>query len=226
MPPGLDRYRKMICSGSADFSESHVYPIADVTNPTVLEDVIRHEEVTHGEFGLIYQSQYNTLLVDPIAIPQTGEQGQRQFFPYERVLPTAGNGVVMATIHQGKFVLLKQYRHALRRYQLCLPRGFSEPGADGRENVLRELSEELHAVPLKEPCFLGTIAPDSGLTSRVTEVYQVSIETYRQTHQEGIEETVEVDAAELSRLIKTGAIDDGYTIGAFALWQLSNASAA
>lgn len=226
VPPALNRYRKMICSGSADFSESHVYPIADVTNPTVLEDVIRQEEVTHGEFGLIYQSQYNILLADPIVATNPGKRDLRPFFPYERVLPTAGNGVVMATIHQGKFVLLKQYRHALRRYQLCLPRGFSEPGADGRENVLRELSEELHAVPLKEPCFLGTIAPDSGLTSRVTEVYQVSIETYRQTHQEGIEETVEVDAAELSRLIKTGAIDDGYTIGAFALWQLSNASAA
>lgn len=225
VPPALRRYRKMASSGSADFSASSIYPIANVANPKVLEEVIREEEITSGKFGLIYQSQYNILLANPIVTTGHGERDPQPFFPYERVLPTAGNGVVMATIHQGKFVLLKQYRHALRRYQLCLPRGFSEPGADGRENVLRELSEELHAVPSKEPCFLGRIAPDSGLTSRVTEVYAVSIESYRQTHQEGIEETLEVDAAELFRLIKTGAIDDGYTIGAFALWQLSNASA-
>ena len=224
VPPALSRYRKMARSGGADFSESSVYPIADVTNSNVLEEVIRQEEVTPSKFGFIYQSQYNILLADPIVATNPGKRDLRPFFSYERVLPTAGNGVVMATIHQGKFVLLKQYRHALRRYQLCFPRGFSEPKANGRENVLRELSEELHAAPSQEPRFLGRIAPDSGLTSRVTEVYAVSIESLRQTSEEGIVGTLKVDATELSRLIKTGAIDDGYTIGAFALWQLRTAS--
>lgn len=222
VPRALSRYLAMARSNSSDFSESDIYPIANVGNPKVIEKIVRQEEITLEEFGLIYESPFNTLLSDPIVSPDSGDGTSRAFFPYERMLPTAGNGVVIATIHKGKFVLLKQYRHALRSYQLSFPRGFAEPGADGRENVLRELSEELHAVPSKEPHFIGKIAPDSGLTSRVTEVYSVCIESFCETRQEGIAEVIEIDATELAHLIGTGDINDGYTIGAFALWQLGN----
>jgi 8-oxo-dGTP pyrophosphatase MutT (NUDIX family) len=222
VPSALSRYLAMAHSNSSDFSESDIYPIANVDNPKVLEKIIRQEEISLEEFGLVYKSPFNILLADPIVTPDSGDGTSRVFFSYERVLPTSGNGVVIATIHQGKFVLLKQYRHALRSYQLSFPRGFAEPGADGREDVLRELSEELHAIPSKEPHFIGKIAPDSGLTSRVTEVYSVCIESFCQTHQEGIAEVIEVDATELARLISTGDINDGYTIGAFVLWQLGN----
>lgn len=62
-------------------------------------------------------------------------------------------------------MLLKQYRHAIRRMQYAFPRGFAEEDdKTPADNAIRELQEEIHAVITKSPVFLGRIVADSGLT--------------------------------------------------------------
>ena len=166
-------------------------------------------------YGVVYQSRYNTMLVDPI------QKLDGTFYPYERVLPTAGDGIVIVARKGGRFILLKQYRHALRKAQYGFPRGYAEPNEAPIENVRRELTEELHATIRRIPVSLGFLEPDSGLTSRRTEVFLAELDSYTASiHHEGILEVREASLEEMKDMIQNGRLSDGYTIGALALWRL------
>jgi 8-oxo-dGTP pyrophosphatase MutT (NUDIX family) len=197
------------------FTPSEAVPLADTSRPQTVRNLIRSMEIYHQNFGLVYRSQYNTLLVDPIS-----DQGE-SYYPFERILPTAGNGVVMAVRNEGKFLLLKQYRHALRAEQYSFPRGYAEPGATPLENVRRELAEELHATVSRPPISLGFLEPDSGLTSRRIEVVAVEADDFQASiGHEGILDVRKVSLSELEDMIRSGLVTDGYTVGAVELWKL------
>jgi len=142
-PAELKKYRAL-CKSEPEpekcFAESSIYPIANVEDSDLTAQLIRQEELFHRKYGLVYQSKYNTMIVDPI-------EGENGIFPYERVLPTGKNGVVIIARYKGTFVLLKQYRHAIRRMQYAFPRGFAEEDdKTPADNAIRELQEEIHAV--------------------------------------------------------------------------------
>ena len=81
--------------------------------------------------------------------------------------------VVIMTRCNGRWILLRQFRHAIRREQYGFVRGYADSGCTVLENVRRELMEELGAKPIGEPMLLGRMTPDSGLTSGCVFVYEV-----------------------------------------------------
>ena len=222
----LKKYRAMRRDTryEAYFEPSNLYPIADPDHPAVLSELLKLEELFDYQFGVVYQSQYNTLCVDPV-------QGPTGYFPYERIIPTGGNGVVIVPVYRGKFVLLQQFRHAPRKMQIAFPRGFAESGLLSAENAKKELGEELHAVIRGEPLFLGGISPDSGLTNTCASVYLVQLEHYQPSvGQEGILGTVEMSAQELGAWLRENRdspssrermFDDGFTLGALLLYEMN-----
>lgn len=210
----LKNYRRLaVKHGDEYFTPSDTYPIADVSDTSVLEQLLRVEEVQSCRFGLVYRSHYNMLLVDPIV------EDNGKYFAYERILPTQRDGVVMLVKCKDRFILLEQFRHAIRRKQYACPRGFAEPNSSPVENVRRELQEELHAVIVGEPVPLGRICSDSGLTGGRAYVFYVEIEHYEEmAGNEGIQHVVTVTEEELRQRIQKGQIDDSYTLGAYALY--------
>lgn len=217
-PRELRDYQVYRSKHASQFAPSAEISVADTSDRTVVRKLIRSMEIYHQKFGMVYQSRYNTFLVDPIARPDG------TYYAFERILPTAGNGVVIAARRGEKFILLKQYRHALRAEQYSFPRGYAEPGATPAENIRRELAEELHATVTQKPQSLGFLEPDSGLTSRRIEVFLVELDDYQANiGHEGILEVREANPEELEDMIEDGTISDGYTIGAMALWRLRTA---
>lgn len=195
-------------------SDSDVYPLADTEDENVLRVLLRQEEVQHRKYGLVYESAYHKILVDPIV------GGKNGYFPYERVIPAKGNGVVMVTMCNGKFILLQQYRHAIRREQYGFPRGFAETDLTANANARKELSEELGTVSTVQ-IPLGKIAPDSGLTGSCVDVFLTEIDHYSAAKgHEGIQRHVELTEAELEKMIADGSIDDGFTLGAYTLYKI------
>ena len=216
-PAELKKYRALRKSEPEPkkcFAESSIYPIADVEDSDLTAQLIRQEELFHRKYGLVYQSKYNTMIVDPI-------KGKNGIFPYERVLPTGKNGVVIIVRYKGTFVLLKQYRHAIRRMQYAFPRGFAEEAdKTPADNAIRELQEEIHAVITKSPVFLGRIVADSGLTGGCAYVYSVDIDSVELVEDhEGIVAIEQLSDRELTSWINKGKIDDGFTLGAYALYK-------
>ncbi len=213
------RYRKWLSSGKANGSnlvlESDVYPIANVNDPEVIRELMRIEELYNVKFGIPYKSKYNTFVVDPVAGSKNG------YFTYDRVVPSSEKaGVVTVAMHDGKFVLLNQYRHSIREEQYSFPRGFSEKEGTLEDNAVRELSEEINAVITKKPDFLGMVSPDSGLTSTKAAVFLVEVDSFKTNEgHEGILNSVLLTPDEMSEWIKEGKIDDGFTLSSYALYQ-------
>lgn len=202
------------------FKDSQIYPLADVTDETVKKSLLRLEELYGYKFGVIYQSTYNTLIVDPIKGNEQSDQNA--FFPYERVVPShVKNAVVMIPKYNNYFLLLNQFRHAPRKMQYSFPRGFAEDNLSPIENAIKELNEEMTANISEEPQLIGQVISDSGLTSSLVNIYLVEIESYQKKDEihEGIKEILEVSMDKMDDWIYKRKIDDGFTLSAYALYQ-------
>lgn len=216
------------------FSETSLYPIADVTNANVQKALMHDSEIHNRQYGIVYESPYHQMLVDPITGSDTGsdhspvslnhsgtDEKKTSYYAYERIVTTTRkDGVVAITRYQGKYILLNQERHAIRGKQYAFPRGFAEKDdPSGKESIIRELKEELNAVIRDEPIYLGRVVPDSGLASSVAEVYYTELDSYEEkAGYEGIESTREVTEEELKDMISNGLINDGFTLAAMELY--------
>ncbi len=217
----IRRYRKWIEKNKELISESSEYPIADLSENNIRK-MMREEELYNYRFGIPYESKYSVMVVDPIVDDKIDAYDEKnKIFPYERLTPTTPEaGVVAVVRHEGEMILLKQYRHALRKEQYSFPRGFANKGQSLYECVIQELQEEINAVIKGEPVLLGKIAPDSGITSKVVSIFLVDVESYfiNQGH-EGIKDCEKVTIEKLEKMIENDQINDGYTLGAYALFK-------
>lgn len=188
--------------------------------------IVKEEEVvrkfckeTGKKIGVVYKSDYNIFLVDLIR----AENGN--LYTFERLLPAVLRGaVVTLTIYNGKFLLLNQYRHALREYQYSFPRGFGTDGVDSEDNARKELKEETGGL-VEDIVKLGTVVADSGLSGNKVAVYACIISGVSlQYHHEGIKDFIEVTQEELEQLVIDGKITDGFTLSAYSLYCIMKGS--
>lgn len=203
----LDAYFALIEERPSLFARSELYPI--VTDRNVIEEFVAR---TGMQIGVLYKSDYNIWVVDLI------RDRNGQCYTYERVLPCAdGRGVVCVPVCNGNYILLKQYRHAIRSTQVCFPRGYGEAGMSSADNAIKELREEIGAT-VKSVKKLGQIVADSGLLSVLTDVYLCDITSYDETkHNEGIVDIFPYTYDALAQMIARGDITDSFTLSAFAL---------
>ncbi len=182
---------------------------------TNVKELNEFYQETGKQLGVLYKSPYHMLVVDLVKY----EGGKP--FAYERLLSTATQGACVALVstHGDKYVLLKQYRHAMRDYQYAVPRGRGEIGLTADQNVTKELSEEIGASADKTVS-IGTVVADSGVSGVSVTVYHCEVSDYKLDRQhEGIDEIVEVTEEELQELIRQGKINDGFTLAALSLYR-------
>ena len=208
----LDRYFTLMEQRPDLFRESDIIPIVKDR-----ERIEKYMDETGKKIGVIYQSQYNTWVVDLIC------DQENKLYVYERAIPSAdGRGVVCIPVYKEQYILLNQYRHAIRRTQLCFPRGYGETGMSSYDNVIKELHEEISA-SVKAIRKLGEITADSGLSSAITDVYMCEIESYSaMSNTEGIADIVLCPPNVMKKMISQGEITDSFTVSAFTLLQCAN----
>ena len=183
-----------------------------ITIETDPEKIRKFTEESGKKIGVVYKSSYNMLVTDLIR----REDGS--YYIYERLIPTEQGGVVTVAQYGDRFVLLNQYRHALRKCQYAFVRGFGERGLSPSENAAKEISEELGAGVLSCTC-LGTICADSGLTAAETTAFFCTISEPAGLTCEGIKETLLLSRGELEQMISEGKITDGFTLSAYMLYK-------
>lgn len=207
------RYLRLMEERPSAFADSPILPIE--TDP---EEIARFTAHTGRTIGVVYESPYRLMVVDLV-------RGPEGLFAYERVLPAAhGAAIVAVPVWEGKFVLLKQFRHALRSVQTAFPRGFGENGLSAEENTRKEVWEELHAQVLEQRP-LGKIAADSGLTGGEAHVILCRITRPEPPLQyEEIQGMACLNREELEREIACGHISDGFTLSAYALYRAGGVS--
>ena len=179
------------------------------------QEKIRQFEVeAHCDMGVVYKSPYHYLVKDLVE----DHHGKR--FAYERIVKVAENAVVSVPVYNDQYVLINQFRHSLRNTQLAFPRGFGEIGLSAEDNVKKELGEELRCDVLK--CsYLGNVVADSGLCGDKVSVYLCNITKPQLVDTEEILAVQLHSVESMQQMIKSGQIDDSFTISAFYLSLLS-----
>lgn len=183
-------------------------------DPKKVQDFV---EKSGKKIGVVYSSPYNIMVVDLVS------NASGSYFAYERLLPAVqGSAVVVIPYYNGSYVLLKQYRHALRDFQYAFPRGFGEVGLSDEENAHKELEEELgaQAITTKK---LGTVVADSGMSGNIVSIFVCEIDkTVLKNGYEGICEMITLTDLEMESRIAEGKITDGFTLAAWTLLKSSN----
>ena len=208
MTKEFSRYLELMKERPEEFDNNNAeYEI--ITDP---EKVSRYESETGKRIGVVYESPWHLMVVDLVTT------GGQKYFAYERLLPAVRKGAVAALTMCGeKYILLNQYRHALRGLQYSFPRGFAEEGLTPEENLRKELSEELGAEP-DEVKFLGNVVANSGVSGDKISVYLCRINSFKEKkHYEGIKKVEVFSHEELEEMMREGKIDDGFTLSALQL---------
>lgn len=179
-----------------------------------IEEIIKYETVCNKNIGVVYKSNYNMMVVDLI------QNSDGEYSTYERLMPAVQKGaVVIVPVYKDKFILLNQFRHAIRENQLAFPRGYGEVDIDSENNAIKEIKEELEAEIIDEPQKLGSVIADSGISANKVMIYAVNVAEYKEKNgYEGIESIQLKTEEELITSIKNGEINDGYTLAAYMLY--------
>lgn len=198
------RYEELLKLRPEEFKDSG--PIHIVTDHEIIK---KYESETGTVIGVRYESAFSILLVDLVW------EKEGEYFPYERIIPCVSQGAVICVPKiNDKYIILKQFRHALRDYQYSFPRGFAEKGLSGEENALKELSEEIGGV-VKKFQKLGCVVADSGINNALVEIWLCHLTSYNpHIKTEGIVEISEVTYEQLNSMILNNQINDGYTLSA------------
>ena len=206
----VSRYLDFIKARSEEFVAGDIEIITD--KQTMLEFEKEHQ----CDLGFLYESPYHILLKDLV-------RSENRIFAYERILKQhTGNAVVVIPIYEDNFVLLKQFRHSMRDFQLCFPRGFGEPDISTAENACKEISEELGCSVIS--CeIIGKTVADSGMCGEKVSICLCRItKPVLKFDYEGIKNIELVSFSELTELIRQDKINDGFTLSAFGLYMAKN----
>ncbi|MCC8074475.1 MAG: NUDIX hydrolase [Clostridiales bacterium] len=204
--PNIDRYFELMAARPEEFQNNG--PLTIVKDR---EQICQFAERTGKPVGVVYESAFHLMVVDVV------QNGDGSCFAYERILNTnPKDAVVVIPRYQGQYVLLLQYRHALRGYQYAFPRGFGE-GLSALENAHKEVREELRCTA-SQFFYLGQVVADSGLSGTRVKVYQCEIsKPAPRPGYEEIQKAIVCTEQALRQMIGQGKIDDGFTLSALCL---------
>ena len=144
----------------------------------------------------------------------------------QRASPDRITGIALLAESDGRFVLVRSYRHAFGSTIWDLPRGFIDPGENAADAALRELTEEtgLRCTP-GNLISLGVYAPEPGtMAVRAALFAAVHCEgTALQARDElGLESIHLIERDKMAELIASGEIEDAGLLIAYyryCAWQ-------
>jgi ADP-ribose pyrophosphatase len=160
--------------------------------------------------GLLVKDPWVYVLRDAVEFPD----GHRA--TYTRVINRYDNGAAALPLYRGKIVLIRHFRHPLRKSILEIPRGAIEAGDTPAEAVKRELLEEIgaHAVRV-EP--LGFLFGSTSLYGSGSHLFFAEIENLGVPQlAEGVQAIEEYTVDEFEGLLLRGDIVDSFTVAAFS----------
>ncbi|TAN59718.1 MAG: NUDIX hydrolase, partial [Magnetospirillum sp.] len=125
-------------------------------------------------------------------------------------------GVGVLAVFEGTIILIRIYRHPMRRWMLEIPRGSVEPGHSLEETVRREVAEEVGGVVTGMTTHLGRSVSDTSLCNGLLDLFHAELSAIGTPQlSEGIADIVRVTPAGFEGLLLRGEMEDGHAIAAF-----------
>jgi ADP-ribose pyrophosphatase len=177
--------------------------MTDERTPSSSARILRHERV--------YEGTVLDLDVDEVEEPG-GVHGRRE------IVRQRGSVATLPVHHDGRVVLVRQYRYAVDAMVWELPAGRRDPGETAEEGARRELEEEVGLRPgLLEPLLVFWTTP--GFCDEVMHLFRA---TALQTIPARPEADEQIEAAAFTleaalEMIRRGEIREGKTLVALLL---------
>lgn len=211
---GLEKYFDLIEQNSGLVLPKDS-PIRIITDKAKIKEW-QAENLTseNHQIGVLIQDKYITVVRDLVEFPGGHIAG------YNRIINTAslekgGIGAVILPVKDGKVLLIRIFRHPIRRWSIEIPRGFGEPGLSPEEIAKKEILEEVSG-EIKQVISLGFLNSNTGLEAGNVNLYLAYLDNVGEPQKsEGIEQILWVNVKELEKMIEEGQITDSFTIVAY-----------
>jgi ADP-ribose pyrophosphatase len=159
--------------------------------------------------GVVHEDQYIMVLRDAVLFPDG------RLDTYMRIIPKHGGGVAVLPVLDTNVVLVRHFRHATRSWHLEIPRGFLSKRTPPSSGAAEELFEEIGA-SARTMSSLGTIYPDTGVSSDCVELFYAKIDSIGEADaHEAIDEILPVEVGDLESMIGDARLTDSFTIAAY-----------
>ena len=158
--------------------------------------------------GIIAEDQYLFWLRDAVIFPSE-EKGTYDRILWKSELKTPPGVAIFPYLADGKVVLILNYRHATRSWELELPRGLLKEGETVQVAANRELQEET-GYHMDDSLLLGTMAIDSGILATAIPVLAckaVDPSDRKYDFSEAIASTITLSVSELEKALLKGFLD-------------------
>jgi ADP-ribose pyrophosphatase len=169
-----------------------------------------------AEVGIMYRDPYLMVLRDAVWFPN-GDPGV-----HHRCLRFEGepSGIGVLAVMDGRILLLRHFRHAVRQWCWEIPRGLVENGQSLEDAVRAELREEVEA-EASEVAHLGLIHGSTGFMGQGVVAFLAHLTRIGEpAHGEGITGFRFVSPAEFDDMARSGEITESYTLSAVLLARL------
>lgn len=162
----------------------------------------------------IFEGKVISLQVDTVELPN-GSTGTREVVKHP-------GAVAVVAIHNGRLLLVDQYRQALGRCEMEIPAGKLEKGEDPQEAAKRELQEET-GYSCRKITHLHSFYTSPGFADEIIHLYLAEDLTTGEMSLDEDEfiEVYEASFEEAQRFIVEGRISDAKTLLAVYIWQLN-----
>lgn len=206
-------YRKLMRSEPELFRNSGEQ--GEIRILTDQKEILQVERQLQREIGIVYEDEYIRLVRDAVVFPDMSKG------TYIRILPRRSeSAVAVLPVSGGRILLLRHFRHSLRKWMWEIPRGFGEYGLTAEENAEKELREETGIKEIRLE-YLGRICPDSGMSSDQVSVFftefPADCQLRKQDEREAVSEYRLISRKELREMAQSGEMIDGFTLSAVAL---------
>jgi ADP-ribose pyrophosphatase len=172
----------------------------------------KYEEVTLSKQTL-YKGRIISLETHEVRLPGGGTAG--------REIVRHPGAVAVLALHDGKMLVVEQYRKPLERSQVEIPAGKLEPGEDPLESAKRELREETgyRAGRIRK---IASFSTSPGFCDEVLHLYLAEDLMPGDSHPDEDEflDCFAVTPEEAKRLMAEGRICDAKTILAVYAWDV------
>jgi len=135
---------------------------------------------------------------------------------HTRVVSRIRSGSAVLPVFNGKIVLIRHFRHALRRTILEIPRGGVEPGQSPEETAHTEIREEIGGT-IQHLTAIGFLYGTTNIVNNGAHLFFAELASVGVPQVgEGIESIEQFSVAEFEDLLRRGEIVEGFTVAAYA----------
>lgn len=166
--------------------------------------------VEGARVGIVFRDPWFYVVRDAVEFPD----GSRR--THARSINRTGNGAAVLPVLGGRIVLTRQFRHAVRRWMLEIPRGAIEPGQSPEDAARAEVAEEIggEIAAIVPMCF---VHGSTNLYFNGAHLFFAQIDRVGEPQiSEGIVSIVQLSVSEFESLLLGGQITDSFTIAAYA----------